>query len=92
MQYYNIIINNTDFAYIPYDTQTSYYISDASMQNMSFIFDSNFNPSINSDSQVTFWVKGKSITRSYLKNNTLKSQQYEYAMCFMVIFLELNQI
>ena len=69
---YNIKIRNDQAAFIPYNHQGSYYVSDESTENMEFIFEKD-KQDYKLNSKISFWVKGKNINKAdmggYFKGN-----------------------
>ena len=55
---YNITIQNEQAAFLPYNHQGSYYVSDESTENMDVIFIKDENE-YKGSSKISFWVKGK---------------------------------
>ncbi len=80
---YNITITNENFIRIPYDTQASYHVSYKNVEKMNFIF-YNFNRAPNSN--ITFWVKGKSISNITLKNSNVNLTEYKYEILYFMVF------
>ena len=69
---YIITIKNEQAAFLPYNHQGSYYVSDASTENMDVIFIKDENE-YKTSSKISFWVKGKNIHKAdmggYFKGN-----------------------
>ena len=69
---YNITIQNEQAAFLPYNHQGSYYVSDESTENMDVIFIKDENE-YKGSSKISFWVKGKNIHKAdmggYFKGN-----------------------
>ena len=69
---YVIEVTNSDKAILPFNAQTSYYISDDKTKSMDFLFERKSNSEIS----ITCWAKGKNIT-SITSKSRLTSQKFE---------------
>ena len=72
---YNIIVSNTDRAYLPFNKQTSYYVPESQANStMQFVFQKD-----NSEStDITFWAQGKSIQRAEMDGFTKRTFSSTY--------------
>ena len=66
---FQILLKNEDKAYIPYNSQVSYFISDENVSEMDFIFKKN--DTLNSK-KTTFWIRGRDIKILNTLNNFKK--------------------
>ena len=75
---YNIIIANEDKAYLPIDTQTSYFVSHYNTKmKFNFILDQD-----KIIDHINFWAKGQNITNVTFNPNTLETKKFEYGYVF----------
>ena len=77
---FNINITTDSWATLPFDTQTSYYISDETNRQMVF----KFLPPESDASEITFWAKGKKIANIEMENqeSTFKKQSFEAGILY----------
>ena len=59
---YIIKISNQQYAFIPYNSQGSYYVSDKNMENMEFIFTEE-NIEHKANSKINIWIKGNNLQK-----------------------------
>ena len=80
---YTIDIIDEDKAYLPFNQQTSYYISDdESNKEMEFVFQKD-----NSGSKdISFWAQGKSISSATTTTKGFQSQQYSSSYTINVFY------
>ena len=75
---YTVYIKNEQAASIPYNQQASYYIADESSKEMKFNFEVKDDSNKNSD--VTFWIKGKSIIKTEMTG--YNNQTFDYGFVY----------
>ena len=77
---FKLIIKANDKAYLPFNMQTNYYISNSINQKMKFIFP--LDNSYDSNSEVTIWAKGRSISKINVINFDGKEHQFNGSFIF----------
>ena len=87
VQGYNIEISNQDKAYLPFNQQTSYYISDDQINSeMEFVFQDDESGS----TDISFWAQGKSILSATTTADNMKSQKYDSSYITNVFYGSIN--
>ena len=83
VQGYKIEISNLDKAYLPFNQQTSYYISyDLFNSDMEFIFQKN--DSATPSTGISFWAQGKSISSAVMDG--FNTEKYESSFTTYVFY------
>ena len=89
---YNYTVNaikNEDKAYIPFNTETSYYVSNDDNE-MVFVFENENNINLN-DLGISIWVKGKDIKNANIPNNggIYELKDYENIKIFWIFLIHI---
>ena len=90
---YELKLANEDSAFIPFNSQASYYISDQNTENMKFTFIKPEDETISSDSKVTIWLRGNYIEKPSLASfaeETFDSAYVYYGSYSENLELEVN--
>ena len=74
---FSINVKTNNKAMLPFDAQTSYYISDEKNKDMEFLFQ----PELDAK-EITFWAKGKKISNIEMQGSSFTKKSFEGGMLY----------
>ena len=82
-----ITIANEAKAYLPFDSQTNYLVTE-NMTSMTFNFFLKENKNID---YINFWIKGRNIKNAFINSNSLLKSNFQYGLLFHGIYNSSNE-